>query len=130
MTVSPVATVVPTVVTTTLAGSTGVETIMVTQTVTALPPGATILSNQTIEALENIQEAIDSAIAAVNLSMTGLDAATQNELQTCLRQVLENGGLPEGYSCISQSGSTSAGLQVRMVDSVLRQFVLTRIEHQ
>lgn len=77
---------------------------------------------QTIEALDSIQDAIKDAIAAVNLSKTGLDEAAQAELQTCLNAVLENGGLPAGYSCISQSGSTSAGLKSTF-NNILEQFL-------
>lgn len=82
------------------------------------PPSMT----QTIAALDDIQQAINDAIAAVNLSSTGLDAAAQAELQTCLTAVLENGGLPAGYSCISQTGSTSAGLKSTF-NNVLEQFL-------
>lgn len=105
------------------AGSVSVaETLYVTKTVTSLPPGATILSNQTLVALNDIQNSINDAIASVNLSETGLDAAAQAELQSCLTSVLENGGLPAGYSCISQSGSTSAGLKSTF-NNVLEQFL-------
>ena len=73
-------------------------------------------------ALNDIQNSINDAIASVNLSETGLDAAAQAELQSCLTSVLENGGLPAGYSCISQSGSTSAGLKSTF-NNVLEQFL-------
>jgi len=119
ITLTPTPTVVPTVV----ADANGMNTtIYVTQTVTALPPGATILPNETITALDSIQDAINDAIAAVNLSSTNLDAAAQAELQTCLTAVLENGGLPAGYSCISQTGSTSAGLKTTF-NNILEQFL-------
>ncbi|CAD6565462.1 MAG: hypothetical protein CYPHOPRED_005637 [Cyphobasidiales sp. Tagirdzhanova-0007] len=97
-------------------------TLYVTRTITALPPGGTILSNETLVALNDIQNSINEALASVNLSETGLDAAAQAELQTCLKSVLENGGLPAGYSCISQSGSTSAGLKSTF-NNVLEQFL-------
>jgi len=118
---------VPTVASTVTVNSNGSTitdyvTDYVTQTVTAMPPGATILSNQTLVALDNIQDAIDDAIAAVNLSKTGLDEAAQAELSHCLTAVLENGGLPAGYSCISQSGSTSAGLKSTF-NNILEQFL-------
>lgn len=77
---------------------------------------------QTIEALDSIQDAIRDAVAAVNLSKTGLDEATQAELQTCLNAVLQNGGLPAGYSCISQTGSTSSGLKSTF-NNILEQFL-------
>lgn len=80
------------------------------------------ISLQTIEALDSIQDAIKDAIAAVNLSKTGLDEAAQSELQTCLNAVLQNGGLPAGYSCISQSGSTSSGLKSTF-NNILEQFL-------
>lgn len=142
-TVTPSATVVPTTVT---VANNSVSTAYITKTVTAMPPGATILSNevrflhrvphalllialadwtffaQTIDALDSIQDAIRDAVAAVDLSKTGLDAATQAELQTCLNAVLENGGLPAGYSCISQTGSTSAGLKTTF-NNILEQFL-------
>jgi hypothetical protein len=77
---------------------------------------------QTLNALNSIEDAIRDAIAAVNLSKTGLDANAQGELQHCLSAVLENGGLPEGYSCISQSGSTSGGLKSTF-NNILEQFL-------
>lgn len=77
---------------------------------------------QTLIALNDIQQSINDAIAAVNLSETGLDAATQSELSACLTAVVENGGLPAGYSCISQSGSTSSGLKATFAN-VLEQFL-------
>jgi hypothetical protein len=81
-----------------------------------------LLRFQTIEALDNIQDAIRDAVASVDLSKTGLDAATQAELQTCLNAVLQNGGLPAGYSCISQYGSTSSGLKSTF-NNILEQFL-------
>lgn len=43
-------------------------------------------------------------------------------MSTCLTAVLENGGLPAGYSCISQYGSTSSGLKSTF-NNILEQFL-------
>lgn len=115
VTVTPSATVVPTTI---IDANGAVSTVYMTQTITALPPGATILSNQTIAALDSIEDAIRDAIKSVTASKSGLDATAQAELEKCLSAVLTNGGLPEGYSCISQSGSTSAGLQATFANSI------------
>jgi len=115
VTITPSATVVPTTI---VDANGAVSTVYMTQTITALPPGATILSNQTIAALDSIEDAIRDAIKSVTASKSGLDATAQAELEKCLSAVLTNGGLPEGYSCISQSGSTSAGLQATFANSI------------
>jgi methionine-rich copper-binding protein CopC len=63
-------------------------------------PNATNGTSVDVAAL-NIQEAINSAFAAVNLSQQGLDNATVAALEACLTTVLASGGLPDGYSCLT-----------------------------
>ena len=50
----------------------------------------------------DIQKAIESALSAVKLSETGLDAKTVASLESCLSTVLSSGGLPAGYACLTK----------------------------
>ena len=68
----------------------------------------------------NIKAAIDDALAAVDLSQSGLTSEMTAALETCLSTVLATGGMPAGYTCITSSGSSSAGLKATL-DTILQQ---------
>lgn len=70
----------------------------------------------------NIGKAIENAFAAVNASQAGLNNETVSSLETCLNAVLKAGGMPDGYSCLTQSGSTGSGLSSTL-RTTLEQFV-------
>lgn len=102
----------------TLRATTDSGSVTVTVTVTALAPGGTA-SPYTTSALD-IQAAINSAFAAVGLSQGDLTNSTIAALEACLSTVLQAGGLPAGYACLSSSGSSSAGL-LSTLDTILQQ---------
>jgi hypothetical protein len=67
-------------------------------------------NNMSSTAIINIRKAIQDALNAAELAEGNLDASTKAQLSTCLNAILSNGGLPANYSCITATGSTSAGL--------------------
>lgn len=91
----------------------------VTQVVTTTAAAPSTTSSADVASL-NIQSAINSAFAAVDLSQSGLDNTTVASLQACLATVLAQGGLPDGYACLSASGSSGAGLQ-QTLNTILEQ---------
>ncbi|KAK4052398.1 Golgi membrane exchange factor (Ric1p-Rgp1p) subunit [Microbotryomycetes sp. JL201] len=70
----------------------------------------------------NIKKALEKAFAAAGLSLDTLDKATTKSLEKCLSTVMAAGGLPEGYSCLTSSGSDGAGLTATL-NTILEQFV-------
>ncbi|GAA5922136.1 hypothetical protein JCM1841_006896 [Sporobolomyces salmonicolor] len=94
----------------------------VTQNVTEVATSTLITTSSAVEASLDIQKAIDEAFAAANLSQNGLDSSTTEALEACLTTVLASGGLPDGYACLTSSGSDSAGLQSTL-NTILEQFV-------
>ncbi|GAA5899613.1 hypothetical protein JCM5296_006958 [Sporobolomyces johnsonii] len=93
-----------------------------TQNVTEVATSTLITTSSAVEASLDIQKAIDEAFAAANLSQSSLDNSTTQALEACLMTVLASGGLPEGYACLTSSGSDSAGLQSTL-NTILEQFV-------
>jgi len=83
----------------------------ITQNVTSVATSTLITTSDAVAASLDIKQALDEAFAAANLSQNSLDAATTEALEQCLTTVLASGGLPDGYSCLTSSGATSAGLQ-------------------
>ncbi|BGP18613.1 hypothetical protein JCM10213_004246 [Rhodosporidiobolus nylandii] len=81
-----------------------------------------VTTSDAITASLDIKKALDEAFAAVNLSQSGLDNATTASLEACLSTVLASGGMPDGYTCLTASGSDSAGLQSTL-NTILEQFV-------
>lgn len=75
-----------------------VETRVVTVTQTATSPAG---SNAAGAAALDIQQALADAFAAVGLSESGLNKETVSALEACLSTVLQSGGLPSGYSCLT-----------------------------
>ena len=64
----------------------------------------------TTRAVLDIKQSIEDALNAVAAAEKGMNKATKAELQACLSAIMSGGGLPSGYSCITQSGSTQKGL--------------------
>lgn len=83
----------------------------VTQNVTQVQTSTLITTSDAVAASLDIKKALDEAFAAANLSQSDLGNTTTQALEACLAEVLSSGGLPNGYSCLTQSGSDSAGLQ-------------------
>ncbi|GAA6029137.1 hypothetical protein JCM8097_001617 [Rhodosporidiobolus ruineniae] len=81
-----------------------------------------ITTSDAVAASLDIQKALQEAFAAANLSQSGLDAATTASLEACLATVMSSGGMPDGYSCLTQTGSDSAGL-TDTLNNILEQFV-------
>ncbi|GAA5891341.1 hypothetical protein JCM8208_002591 [Rhodotorula glutinis] len=94
----------------------------ITQNVTSVATSTLITTSDAVAASLDIKQALDEAFAAANLSQNSLDAATTEALEQCLTTVLASGGLPDGYSCLTSSGATSAGLQDTL-NTILEQFV-------
>lgn len=118
---------------------TELKTVTATAVQTAAPVYITLTQNQTIlvpvtsvvtvsanstalTAALNIQSAVQSALAAAGLSQSTLDAATTSALEACLTTVVSLGGMPANYTCLTSSGSNSAGLQATL-NTILEQFV-------
>ncbi|KAI5481392.1 Proteophosphoglycan ppg4 [Pseudohyphozyma bogoriensis] len=97
--------------------STQLVNVTSTATITADSAASSAVNTAAI----NIQQAIDSAFAATDLSQSGLDNATVASLEACLTQVLAAGGLPSNYTCITSSGSDSSGLTATL-NTILEQF--------
>ncbi|GAA6003993.1 hypothetical protein JCM10207_006503 [Rhodosporidiobolus poonsookiae] len=93
-----------------------------TQNVTQVATSTLITTSDAVAASLDIQKALDEAFAAANLSKDSLDAETTASLEACLTAVLASGGMPDGYSCLTSSGSSSEGLQATL-NTVLEQFV-------
>ncbi|GAA5894552.1 hypothetical protein JCM6882_004848 [Rhodosporidiobolus microsporus] len=93
-----------------------------TQNVTQIQTSTLITTSDAIAASLNIQQALDDAFAAANLSQSSLDEATRESLMACLETVLEAGGMPDGYSCLTSTGKDSAGL-TSTLNTILEQFV-------
>ncbi|GAA5867783.1 hypothetical protein JCM8547_005232 [Rhodosporidiobolus lusitaniae] len=81
-----------------------------------------ITSQEAVAASLDIKQALAEAFAAANLSQNSLDAATTASLEECLEEVMAAGGMPEGYSCVTSSGSDAAGLTATL-NTILEQFV-------
>ncbi|GAA5823240.1 hypothetical protein JCM11251_007535 [Rhodosporidiobolus azoricus] len=94
----------------------------VTQNVTSVQTSTLITTSDAIAASLNIQQALDDAFAAANLSQSSLDEATRASLMDCLETVLAAGGMPDGYSCLTSTGKDSAGL-TSTLNTILEQFV-------
>lgn len=93
-----------------------------TQNVTELQVSTStiITTSEAVAASLNIKQALDEAFAAANLSQSGLNATTTTALEKCLGEVLAAGGMPDGYSCLTATGSDSAGLQTTL-NTILEQ---------
>ncbi len=132
-------TTVVSLVPTTKAGQNVTQTVTATAIQTAAPIYVTLTQNQTVlvpvtsvvtvsanssaqVAALNIQSAVQAALAAANLSQSALDADTTSALEACLTTVVSLGGMPTGYSCLTSSGSNSAGLSSTL-NMILEQFV-------
>ncbi|GAA5986173.1 hypothetical protein JCM10908_006442 [Rhodotorula pacifica] len=98
--------------------------ITVTRNITEIQVSTSTLitTSDAVAASLNIKEALDEAFAAANLSQSGLNATTTAALEKCLSEVLAAGGMPTGYSCLTPTGSDSAGLQATL-NTILEQFV-------
>lgn len=100
--------------------------ITLTQNQTVLVPVTsvvTVSANSTAQvAALSIQSAVQSALAAANLSQSSLNADTTSALEACLTTVVSLGGMPSGYACLTSSGSNSAGL-TSTLNTILEQFV-------
>jgi len=83
----------------------------VTQNITQYSTSTLITSESSITAALDIKKAIDSALAAANLTQSSLSASTYASLEACLSTVLSSGGLPEGYSCLTESGKDGSELE-------------------
>ncbi|BGP34105.1 hypothetical protein JCM10296v2_005920 [Rhodotorula toruloides] len=94
----------------------------VTQNVTQVQTSTLITTSNAVTASLDIKKALEEAFAAANLSQSDLGNSTTQALEACLAEVLSSGGLPAGYSCLTQSGSDSAGLQSTL-NTILEQFV-------
>lgn len=96
--------------------------ITVTQNVTELQVSTStiITTSDAVAASLNIKQALDEAFAAANLSQSGLNSTTTAALEKCLTEVLAAGGMPNGYSCLTATGSDSAGLQTTL-NTILEQ---------
>ncbi|GAA6000558.1 uncharacterized protein JCM10292_000484 [Rhodotorula paludigena] len=94
----------------------------VTQNVTEVATSTLITTSNGVEASLDIQQALNDAFAAANLSRSDLNDETTAALEACLATVLAAGGMPEGYSCLTSGGADSAGLQ-ETLNNVLEQFV-------
>ncbi|GAA5959546.1 hypothetical protein JCM3765_002366 [Sporobolomyces pararoseus] len=94
----------------------------VTQNVTEVQTSTLITSQESIAAALDIKKAIDSALAAANLTQSSLSASTYASLEACLSTVLTSGGLPEGYSCLTESGKDGSELESTL-NTILEQFV-------
>jgi len=78
--------------------------------------------SETTRAVLDIKQSIDDALNAVALAEKNMNAATKAELKACLSAIMSGGGLPSGYSCITQSGSTQSGLTATL-NTILEQFL-------
>ncbi|GAA5954942.1 hypothetical protein JCM8115_005575 [Rhodotorula mucilaginosa] len=98
--------------------------ITVTRNITELQVSTSTLitTSDAVTASLNIKQALDEAFAAANLSQSDLNATTTAALEKCLSEVLAAGGMPSGYSCLTPTGSDSAGLQATL-NTILEQFV-------
>ncbi|GAA6061013.1 hypothetical protein JCM10212_001069 [Sporobolomyces blumeae] len=94
----------------------------VTQNVTEVQTSTLITTDSAVAASLDIKKAIDSALAAANLTQSSLSASTYASLQECLSTVLESGGLPDGYSCLSAGGKDGSEL-TGTLNTILEQFV-------
>lgn len=83
----------------------------VTQNVTEYSTSTLVTSQESIAAALDIKKALDSALAAANLTQSDLSSSTYASLQACLTTVLSSGGLPEGYSCLTESGKDGSELE-------------------
>lgn len=92
----------------------------VTQNVTSVATSTLVTTSDAVAASLDIQQALQEAFAAANLSQSSLDAETTEALEECLTTVLAAGGLPDGYSCLTSSGATGAGLQ-NTLNTILEQ---------
>ncbi|GAA5897420.1 uncharacterized protein JCM6883_006693 [Sporobolomyces salmoneus] len=95
---------------------------VITQNVTEIQTSTLITSQESINAALDIKKAIDSALAAANLTQSSLSASTYASLEACLSTVLSSGGLPEGYSCLTESGKDGSELESTL-NTILEQFV-------
>ncbi|GAA5853392.1 hypothetical protein JCM5353_009036 [Sporobolomyces roseus] len=94
----------------------------VTQNVTQVSTSTLITSESAIGVALDIKKAIDSALAAANLTQSSLSASTYASLEACLSTVLTSGGLPQGYSCLTESGKDGSELESTL-NTILEQFV-------
>jgi len=99
--------------------------VTLTQNQTVLVPVTsvvTVSANSTAQAAAiNVASAVKSALAAANLSQSTLDSATTSALEACLTTVVSLGGMPANYTCLTSSGSNSAGL-TSTLNTILEQF--------
>ncbi|GAA6006298.1 hypothetical protein JCM11491_002100 [Sporobolomyces phaffii] len=94
----------------------------VTQNVTEVQTSTLITSQESTAAALDIKKALDAALAAANLTQSSLSASTYASLESCLTTVLSSGGLPEGYSCLTESGKDGSELESTL-NTILEQFV-------
>lgn len=83
----------------------------VTDNVTELHTSTLVTSQESIEAALDIKKAIEQALAAANLTQSALSQSTYASLEACLSTVLTSGGLPDGYSCLTESGKDGSELE-------------------
>jgi hypothetical protein len=102
--------------------------ITVTRNITELQVSTSTLitTSDAVTASLNIKQALDEAFAAANLSQSDLNATTTAALEKCLSEVLAAGGMPSGYSCLTPTGSDSAGLQATL-NTILEQVSFHRV---
>ncbi|GAA5852696.1 hypothetical protein JCM3766R1_006307 [Sporobolomyces carnicolor] len=94
----------------------------VTDNVTELHTSTLVTSQESIEAALDIKKAIEQALAAANLTQSALSQSTYASLEACLSTVLTSGGLPDGYSCLTESGKDGSELESTL-NTILEQFV-------
>lgn len=101
--------------------------ITVTRNITEIQVSTSTLitTSDAVTASLNIKQALDEAFAAANLSQGDLNATTTAALEKCLSEVLAAGGMPSGYSCLTPTGSDSAGLQATL-NTILEQVSFCR----
>lgn len=90
------------------------QVITLTDTVTSTLTAGSPLSSGVIAASLDIKTAITDAFNAVNMSQEGLTSSTVTALENCLTKVMQSGGMPEGYACLTSSGLNSTGLEATL----------------
>ncbi|GAA6001371.1 hypothetical protein JCM10207_006630 [Rhodosporidiobolus poonsookiae] len=70
----------------------------------------------------NLLTPLQKAFAAANLAVSDAGKATLNDVQACLTDILNRGGIPTGYACVT-SGKNTASRYQTAANTIVEQFV-------